>query len=187
MHWLRLATALVIVVGVFDSSQVMAAQNLRELARVYARERPGVPIDQPAPPGDYWPKTIRELAKEADLALRARLSRVHSYLAPSEDRILTDYSIEAPRFITGHLPDTATRTPGTVVPMILTVLGGEVMLEGVVVRSSNYNRESIEEGVEYLLFLRTSRLPGVGRYEIYYAGIFEIVHDKVKQSAQRIR
>lgn len=150
------------------------SQNLRDLARQQAVQNPGVPLDQPAPPGDYQPKSVEELAREADLVMHATLSRPHSYLSSSEDRILTDYSIQKPIVVAGRLPDVSARIPGQVQPLVLTVWGGTVTIEGIPVRGTDYNREPITDGGEYLLFLRKSRVPEPGRYEIYYGGAFEI-------------
>jgi hypothetical protein len=172
---LRLLAALVL----FPSTA--AAQNLRERAREYAREHPGVPYELPAPPGEYWPKTIQEVAREADVVLLAKLSRMKSYLSSNENGVVTDYSIADQSLIAGRLPVLPTQTPGTVVPLILTVNGGEVIVDGGVVRLTDTGREAIKDGGEYLLFLKQSRLrPETGRYDIYYGAIFDISQDMVK-------
>jgi hypothetical protein len=162
-----------------------AAQNLRELAREQARQNPGVPLEQPSPPGDYWPKTIDELAREAEVILEARLSRVNSYLGSNEDRILTDYAISEATVIAGRLPVIATRTPGVAVPLIVTVYGGQANVDGVLVRAIDVNREAIKDDGRYLVFLRQSRSAGLGRYEIHYGCIFEIVGDQARPLLRR--
>jgi hypothetical protein len=180
VYALKMVICLLMLVGIVDISEIAAAQNLRELARAQAREHSGMSLEQTAPPGDYWPKSIGELAREADVVLQAKLSRISSYLGANEDRILTDYSILGPRLIAGRLPNMATGTPGTVVgPLVLTVYGGEATVEGVLIRGVDNNREAIKDGGEYLLFLRQSRRREIGRYEIYYGGVFEILQSKV--------
>src|SRR5262245_59314396 len=123
---LRIVLMLCAVAGV---SVVVAAQNLRELAREQSTRNPGVAIDQPAPPGDYGPKTIAQLAREADVVLLGRLKRIGSYLSSNEDRVLTDYSIAEANTVAGHMPVVATQIPGKSETPILTVFGGEVTVE----------------------------------------------------------
>ena len=157
-----------------------AAQNLRELAREQAARNPGEPIEQPAPPADYPPKTIEDLAGEANLTLQARLKRIKSYLGPSEDRVLTDYSIVGAAVIAGSLPVNMSPSPRVTSPLILTVYGGEVVVEGVRVRATDYGRDAIQDGGEYLLFLQPSRRGEAGRYEIYHAGIFHVSEGRAR-------
>ncbi len=52
-------------------------------------------------------------------------------------------------------------------------------------RSIDTNRGPIEEGAEYVILLRLSRLPGPGRYEIFYGGIFEVSQGQVKSLLYR--
>ena len=68
--------------------------------------------------------------------------------------------------------------PGT--PLILTVEGGETLIEGVTVRSGNPNYGPLRDGGYYLMFLSPSRQPEPGRYEIFHGGIFEVTQDRVK-------
>jgi hypothetical protein len=181
----KVLTPTLMLVAILSCSGLAAAQNLRELAREQAIRNPGVPLEQPAAPGDYSPKTIEELSEEADVVLQAKLSRINSYLSSTEDRVLTDYSMAGGKVIAGRLPLPLTRVPGTAPPLILTVYGGEVTIEGVAIRGTDNSREPIRQGTEYLLFLMRSRRPELGRYEIYHAGIFEIVQDEVKPLLKR--
>lgn len=177
---------LILLAVFFNVPTAAFSQNLRDQARQQAVQNPGVPIYQPAPPDGHYPKLVEELAREADLVVHATLSHPHSYLSPGEDRILTDYAIQKPNVIAGRLPQVSARVPGQRVPLILTVWGGVVTLEGVPVRGKDQNRESIRDGGEYLLFLRQSRQPEPGRYEIYYGGAFEILAgEKVKPLLKR--
>ena len=172
-----LCIALAVMAG---SSPVASAQNIRELARQHATRNPGVPLEQPAPPADYLPKSIEELTTESDVVLEGRLSGAQSYLAPSEDRILTDFRILQPKLIAGHLMEPSKPVPGESIPLILTVYGGEVVVEGVTVRGTDNNRQAIKDGGRYLLFLKASRSGAAGKYEIYYGAAFEIVNNDVK-------
>ena len=168
------------VIGAFvTGSSSAVAQDLRELARAQAIRNPGAPIQVPSPPGHYEPKTLEQLTNEAVVVVQATLSRFDSYLGSAGDRVLTDYLITAPTVISGRLSDSIQRVPGPGAAPILTVYGGEIVLEGVTVRCTDVNRGAIKDGGQYLLFLMLSRRPGPGRYEIYHGGIFEISGDQV--------
>jgi len=168
-------------------SPLTASQNFPELARRLGPPPDGKPIPVPSSPGEYWRTTIEDVAREAVVVLRATLSRKYSYLAPSEDRILTDYTMVNPQVIAGVLPVTTTETTGAPPPLTLTVWGGEAIVEGVPMRSVNVDIEPINDGGEYLLFLRPDRTPGPGRYEIYYGAIFEVSQELVRPLLRNAR
>jgi hypothetical protein len=129
---------------------------------------------QPASPAHYEPKTIEELTREAEVVVQATLVLARSYVTPRADRVLTDYSIVTPTVLAGRSPVSTPNRDGTAPALILTVYGGEVVLEAVTVRGLDTNREPITSGGQYLLFLMPSRSGQAGHYEIYYGGIFEI-------------
>ena len=103
-----------------------------------------------------------------------------SYLTSNEERILTDYSIQEAHVIAGRLPVLRVQIPGEVAPLILTVYGGEVTVDGLLIRNIDHNLGVIEDGRQYLLFLKPSRSSEAGRYEIYYGGVFEVLQDRVR-------
>jgi hypothetical protein len=165
---------------VADISGGATSQKLRELAREHAHKNSKTPLQVPAPPRDYWPKPIEEIAREAEVVLQAKLSPMKSYISASADYIATDYSIRDAQVVVGRLPIVASRTPGAVVPLILTDWGGETMVDGVLIRAIETSREAIKSDTEYLLFLRPARPQHEGQYEIYYGAIFEVTEDKVR-------
>lgn len=176
----RIAIALIGVPGALCVLEDRAeAQNLRDLARAHAADNPGVALQLTGSPGDYLPKGMAELASESEVVLRARLVRTTSYLGPKEDRILTDYRIDVEQLISGDLPVTRT-VPGSTPDLRLTVYGGELRVEGVLLRATDPNRGEIMDGRSYLLFLTRSRAGGPGSYEIHYGGIFEVSNDRVR-------
>jgi hypothetical protein len=60
-------------------------------------------------------------------------------------------------------------------PLILTCAGGEITLDGVrVYIEDGHNYTSIDDGSDYLLFLKPSLRREAGRYEVYYGAIFGI-------------
>lgn len=173
-----------LVFTVLGVSRPAVGQELLEIARAHAIRYPGLPVQIPSPPGHYEPKTLDQLTNEAVSVVQATLSRIGSYVGGSRgDRVLTDYLIAAPIVIAGQLPVSVQRAPSPGIAPILTVYGGEVVIEGVTVRCTDINRAAIKDGAQYLVFLRPSRGPskaGESRYEIHYGGIFEVLADEVK-------
>jgi hypothetical protein len=167
-------------------SAAASGQNLRVMAREHAVRNPGKIMELPAPPGDYLPKTFEELSRESDVVVQGTLVFVRSYLLnPSEDRVLSDYRLASPRVLAGAFDSVLSPTPGPGAPVRIVVYGGEIQLEGVRVRATDYNSAPIVQGQEYLLFLRHSRLKDPGLYEIYYGGIFEVSGTRLKPLLKR--
>ena len=149
-------------------------QSLREVARAKARTEPGGAILKPVPPVDYEPTTIENLSKHSRVVLIGTVTRVRTHLGPADDRVLTDYRISAPDVIAGELPSLQRSTPGETPALTFSVLGGEVVVEGITIRSPDSSRQAIRDGAKYLLFLRDSPEPSISRFDIYNGGIFEV-------------
>jgi hypothetical protein len=164
-----------------DATGVAAAQTLRDRIREQGRSRPGVPlILPPVAPADLLPKTIEQVASEADAVVLATLFSKGSRLV-ADQFIATDFAVVVSRAVAGRVPVLPSATPGVTVPLILSVAGGEALVDGVVVRTKNGNLEPIKEGHQYLLFLRSARPDHrPGEYEIYDEAIFEIVDEAVR-------
>ena len=65
-----------IVAPLVDGATVTGTQSaLLDQARKQSMENPGVPLNQPAPPGDYWPTEIATVSREATVVLVAETSR----------------------------------------------------------------------------------------------------------------
>jgi hypothetical protein len=161
----------------------VAAQELLDMARRHAKEYPGAPVNIPSAPGHHTPKTIDELTNEAVAVVQATLSRIRTYVGGSRGHlVLTDYVLTSPTLLSGGISPSVSAVPGRGTTPILITLGGEVVLEGVTVRYTDVNRAPIKDNTEYLLFLRSGRGPdaGLGRYEIYYDGIFEVSQEQLK-------
>lgn len=153
------------------SPSMASGQDIRNLARERAQKSSSEPILLPAPPSDFAPKSIEELTKEALLVVEARLSRGESTLAGhDEDRVITDYAMVVTNVLAGELPGKNRVS----IPLVVAMRGGEAVVEGIVVRETDGNFGEIVDGAEYLLFLRSSRPPVDGRYEVYNGGIFQI-------------
>jgi hypothetical protein len=171
---------LVLIASILSVGQVAAAQNLRDVAREHAATNPGVPITQPAPPLLLRPKPIEAIATEADVIVQARLSAIGSHLSARSEHVQTDYAIVEPIVIGGQLAAANPQTPGQTLPPILEIRGGEVVVDGVTIRTTDQNREAIVDGGRYLLFLKQSRPSEPRRYIVYYAGMFDISQANVR-------
>jgi hypothetical protein len=156
------------------------AQPLNELAKAHSRKYPGTPLLQVGPPGDYLSKTIEELTREAEVVIHARLVRLKSYVGADGERVLSDYAIRDNVMLAARTADAAAVVQGASQTLIVTLFGGELMIEGVEVRSSDANLAAIADGGEYLLFLMKARRAGPGRYEPYYGAVFSIEQGKLK-------
>jgi hypothetical protein len=156
------------------------AQNLRASARRQAIEKPGEPLLFVHGPVEYVPKPVEQVASGAIAVLQAKLVRVKSYLDSTARSILTEYMITEPTVVAGHLPTVAERVPTAGKPLILTTVGGEIIVEGVTIRGENPSCDPIKEGAQYLLFLGSSRERGPNRYGIHYGAIFELSGNELK-------
>jgi hypothetical protein len=176
-------TQIILVAGIIVSvAEAVAAQTLRDAARDQAVTNPGVPIEQPAAPLGFGlrPRPVEEIAAEADVIVQARLPEIGSHLSAQAEYVQTDYAITEPTVIGGQLFAPNTQTPGHTLPPILEMTGGEVVVSGVTIRTSDHNRGPITEGGRYLLFLKQSRPSEPGRYIVYYAGMLDITQANVR-------
>ena len=152
-----------------------------DVQRRILQKYPGMPMIQVSPLGDYLPKTIEELTREADVVIDARLMRLKSYVGADGRNVLSDFAIRDHLLLAAQSSEAAAAVQGNVTaPLIVTVDGGEVIIDGVHVRSHDANRRSITDGGEYLVFLKKARQPGAGRYELYYGAVFSIEEGKLK-------
>jgi hypothetical protein len=154
-------------------------QRLRELARAHAQNATGEPLMIPGPLGTPHPKAIAELTREAEAVFHGRLIRLQTYLGKDGERILTDYAIREERLLAGRTAKAVARARDFSKPLVVTALGGELVIEGVRVIQSPADERSIVDGGEYVLFLMPSRSSG-DRYEVYNAGIFEVEKGRVR-------
>ena len=151
---------------------ITSGQGIRDSAREHARKGSSEPMFWAAPPSDFARKSIAEMAREALLVVEASLWRGESYLGGSDsDRVITEYSMVVTNVLAGELPGKTKVS----LPLTVTIRGGEVQVEGIVVRETNGNYSGeLLDGAGYLLFLRTSRPPVEGRYEVFNGGILQI-------------
>jgi hypothetical protein len=117
---------------------------------------------------------LSELTAKADVVVVGRLVKRTSYLTPDERRILTDYEV-VPRHVLVDRVATAVRErPGQAPSMVVTVEGGDVVVNGVPVTVIDATRTQWTDGAELLLFL--SKAEASNRFRLLggSAGAFEV-------------
>ena len=153
-------TALLIIAG--TNSQALLSQAQPSTTRI-AR----------AVLSEIEASSIEELTKGSDVVVRATLRNGRSYVKNGQ-YVLTDYDITEPEVISGSIAAVATSKPGTVVPFVLSVSGGQVTINGEKITVENHAfAKEISNGKEYLLFLTRFGTEGL-TYSLYNGGIFEI-------------
>jgi hypothetical protein len=178
MRRLGAAVYLLIMLGAVTGSAEPAQEALREMVRAHVQKFPGKPltIGQVVDP---QAKTVAELTREAKVVFHARLFKVKSYVWKNGETILTDYAIREQQLLAARSDTAIIRATDISKPLIVTVWGGEVTVDGVKVRATTLNEDTIVEGGEYVLFLKPSRAYA-DQYEPYNAGIFAIRDGKVR-------
>lgn len=144
-----------------------SAQTIPELARA----RPTNPIVRGVL-RDIQPVPIEVLAKEAQVILIGRLEISKTYLTPDEENVLTDFRIVPERIISGQVPLTRSK-PTAAEPLILTVYGGNITIDGFTVTAVDHNLNLPQSGRQFVLFLDAFGAEK-GRYQTHRGGIFEI-------------
>lgn len=153
-----------------------AAQTLRDRAR----NSGGKPVASGVL-NDIFPKSIEQLTGESDVIVIAMLQRGKTSLTADEKYLYTPYDMSIVRVIAGSLPSLSGAL-GKMNPFTLIHGGGEIVLEGVPVRSVDYNLPDGLENGQYLLFLKQFRKER-GQYQIYNGGVFAIDSDQLRPMA----
>ncbi|HXG87050.1 MAG TPA: hypothetical protein VNJ02_01850 [Vicinamibacterales bacterium] len=98
------------------------------------------------------PPHIDEILRDTQLIVRGVVGRPRSYLSPDQRYVFTDYPIERPAILYQRIID-ASRHPGNVPGVTLTVLGGSVVINGLTFTEAVGALPSIEPGTDCLLLL----------------------------------
>ena len=129
--------------------------------------------------GEETPLALAELSAKADIVVDARLVTPRSHLSDDKTKIYTDYEIVPSRVLRSQIGDILTsQKPGPRPPLRLTVLGGEIALEGKTIHATDATRKLIKSGGRYLVFASRSKqddhtFVAVGGA----AGLFEVLDD----------
>jgi hypothetical protein len=158
---------------------------LKELAKQHATQSPPTALEVVGPLGDYPPTTLAQLTEKAQAVVLGTLAPLRTYSGPHDDRILTDYEVHVTQLLRGALPVSTATAPGKTSPVVLTLSGGELQLEGVLVRASDPKIGRIVAGRTYLIFLRPSRDGLIGHFEIAGGGVFELAEGRLKPLLRR--
>jgi hypothetical protein len=136
---------------------------------------------------DVPKSTMQDLVSGATVILDATLTRSRSYLTANQEDILTDYEIVPNGVLAGSLAGVRT-VPGPSAPLILTMYGGDLEIEGARVSVVDYSSALPHNGGRYLLFLQP--FGNEGHFQLYRFGAFEIDGSQLKsllgQEAQRV-
>jgi hypothetical protein len=92
---------------------------------------------------------LAELSTASDLVIDARLVRPRSYLSDDKTMIYTDYEIVPSRVLRSRISD-GSQKPGPQLPLLLTVHGGEITLEGKTITLSSGKLKPIRTGGRFL-------------------------------------
>jgi hypothetical protein len=166
------------IAGAVVSSQT-APQVLNEGAKLHAQRFPGEPMVLVGPIGRPTPITIAELTQKADVVLHARLFKLKTYIGRDGEHVLTDWAIRDSNLLAARTDSAMARAMDATKPLVVTMYGGELTIEGVRVVASPAEKRSVVDGGEYLVFLMPSR-GGGDRYEPYHDGVFAVEEGKVK-------
>jgi hypothetical protein len=150
-----------------------AAQTLRDRAR----NSDGKPVASGVL-NHIFRKSIEQLTTESDVVVIAMLERGKTSLTADEKYLYTPYDMSNVRVIAGSLPSLSGQM-GKINPLTLIHGGGEIVLEGVPVRSVDYNLPNGLESGRHLLFLKQYRTEP-GQYQIYNGGVFAIDSDTLR-------
>lgn len=101
---------------------------------------------------------LAELSAVADFVVDARLVNPRSRLSEDKTKVYTDYEIVPSRVLRSQIGDILTsQTPGLRAPLRLSVLGGEITLEGRTIKATNATATLIKTGGRYLVFASRSK------------------------------
>jgi hypothetical protein len=123
---------------------------------------------------DIDPVPITQLAAEADLIVYGKLARPKSYLSDDKRDIYTDFALTPHQIVADRALATTRKSPGALRPITVTILGGELMVDGIPVRYDDMSRIKGNENASVLVFLR--KTGDVSRFELCgdTAGLFEV-------------
>jgi hypothetical protein len=144
------------------------------------RRDPKQPIVTPSF-GEIQPLSIEQLTQQSELVVEARIARLRSYIDRTDKVVITDYAVQPLRVLAGHEP--ANRGISGPNPIVVVVVAGEVVREGVVIRAMNFNHQDLVDGRTYLLFLKHFDRDDAGHYEIFDAAVFEIANGSARPLA----
>jgi hypothetical protein len=128
---------------------------------------------------ELLPETLEEMVPKADLIVQGKATPARTYLSADQRDLYTDYVVTPTRVILQRKAD-ASRVPGVVEPIILTLWGGHTIIDNVEVTIEDSDLPSFKGGEDLLLLLvynpvdRKYRLPGD------ISGAFGVQHGQIQ-------
>ena len=131
---------------------------------------------------DLEPMPLADLARGADLIVYGKLVRQRSYLSEAKTDVYTDYVLKPERLIVDRGRPSTVKSPGPTPPLIVTVYGGKLVVDGTQVTFEDKSLINWNEDANLLIFLK--RLKGeTNKFELYggSAGLFQV------EAGQRVK
>lgn len=143
------ASTLLLICALAFTGARAAQQSIPE---ILAEKGKSITKEVTAPSG--FPPTSDQLLVDTDLIVRGVLVGGRSYLSPDEHEIYTDYEIKNPRVLydsRSQAPTVPTVPTGS---LNVTIIGGEIVLNGLRFKSVHDALPSLNRGQEHLLLLK---------------------------------
>ena len=128
---------------------------------------------------ELLPPSFDTLVRDADLVVHGRANPVRTYLSPDQQTVYTDYEI-APMSVILHRGDPPTVAKPGVMPIVVTMWGGKIVVNGVHVIVQDLNVRPLEPGDEVVLFLEKAATPDRYRIVGEIGGLFGVVDQRVQ-------
>jgi hypothetical protein len=164
-----------LAVAAFASAALATNADAQTIPQL-ARSKPANPVVR----GrllEVFPTTLDQLMAGADWVVDARITKLKSYLTPNEEHILTDYEVVPYRVFVATGADLP-RAPQRPKPVILTMYGGDMTIDGITVSEIDYGLKRLKDKGRYLLFLVRWRTQGAS--QLYEGAAFELDGEHVK-------
>jgi hypothetical protein len=159
-------------------SVALAAQGTTLLDQVASALSAGHPVGKPLVFTETWdtePVAFDVLAAYAELIVEGKLTRLKSYLSENKAYIFTDYQLTPKQMIIDRKGILTAKAQGTPRPLIVTVYGGELVMDGTPVRHEISSHGKWDQNADLLVFLARSQHDPT-KYRLYSdaAGLFQV-------------
>jgi len=128
---------------------------------------------------ELLPPSFDTLVREADLVVHGRANPVRTYLSPDQREVYTDYEI-TPMAVIRHRGNPPTVSKPGSIPILVTVWGGKIVVNGIDVVVQDLNVRPLEPGDEVVLFLEKAATPDRYRIVGEIGGMFGVADQRVQ-------
>jgi len=169
-HLIIIAVALTLI-GLVASAAALAQRTLPDRVKEYG--------DLRLSSAPTFPQMdLDNVVAKSDLIVRAKVISAQIHLSSDQRYIFTDFGLQPIAVLVQRGPE---RTmPGSTPRLIVSVLGGEMVIEGHNVTWTDTSLERFEIGKEYVLFLQRS--PALDAYVLtgHSNGAFEVRNEGIE-------